>query len=202
MNLENITYAGPEFDERSKIIEKLPDNLISLLRQINGFIQYDGGLHLRGVCNEPEWHSIESLMNGTYSLHSSYPAITVTDVPFAEDCVGDQFLLRNRNVIKLFSETGEVEEYGFGLATFFNNASENPVEFLGMEPLLRLQNEGGGLAPGELIHVYPPFSAKEAENGVSLKAVPSSEALRFLADFSKQISGLGEGEQFEVKLVE
>jgi hypothetical protein len=71
-----------------------------------------------------------------------------------------------------------------------------------MESLLQLQNEGGELKPGELIHVYPPFCTKEAANGVSLKAVPSSEALLYLADFSKQISGLGEGEQFEVKLVE
>ena len=202
MNLEHITYTGTEFDESSKIIEKLPDNLVSLLKQINGFIQYGGGLHLRGVCNEPEWHSIENLMIGSLSLHNAYPAIKITDVPFAEDCVGDQFLLRNRNVIKLFSETGEIEEYGFGLATFFNNASENPVEFLGMEPLLQLQNEGGGLEPGELIHVYPPFCTKEAENGVSLKAVPSDEALLYLANLSKQISGLGEGKEFEVKLVE
>ena len=202
MNLEHITYTGSEFDESSKIIEKLPDNLVSLLKQINGFIQYGGGLHLRGVCNEPEWHSIENMMIGPFSLHNSYPAITDTDIPFAEDCVGDQFLLRNRNVIKLFSETGEVEEYGFGLATFLDNASENPVEFLGMEPLLQLQNEGGGLEPSELIHVYPPFCTKEAENGVSLRAVSSSEVLLYLADFSKQISGLGEGEQIEVKLVE
>lgn len=202
MNLEHITYTGPKFDETKNIIEKLPENLVSLLRQINGFVQYGGGLHLRGVCNEPEWHSIENMMDSPFSLHSSYPAINDTDMPFAEDCVGDQFLLRNRNVIKLFSETGEVEEYGVGLATFLNNASENPVEFLGMEPLLQLQSEGGELKPGELIHVYPPFCTKEAENGVSLKAVPSTEALRYLADFSKQISGLGEGEQFEVKLVE
>jgi len=202
MNLEHITYTGPEFDESSNVIENLPDNLVSLLRQINGFVQYGGGLHLRGVCNEPEWHSIENMMNGPISLHNSYTAITDTDIPFAEDCVGDHFLLRNRNVIKLLSETGEVEEYGFGLATFLNNAAENPVEFLGMEPLLQLQNEGGELKPGELIHVYPPFCTKEAANGVSLKAVPSSEALLYLADFSKQISGLGEGEQFEVKLVE
>ncbi len=202
MNLEHITYTGPEFDESSYIIEKLPENIASLLRQINGFVQYGGGLHLRGVCNEPKWHSIENMMNGPFSLHNSYPAITDRDIPFAEDCVGDQFILRNRNVIKLLSETGEVEEYGFGLATFLNNASENPVEFLGMEPLLQLQNEGGELKPGELIHVYPPFCTKEAENGVSLKAVPSSEALLYLANFSKQISGLGEDEQFEIKLVE
>ncbi|MCG8010055.1 MAG: hypothetical protein N0C81_20725 [Candidatus Thiodiazotropha lotti] len=202
MNLEHITYTGPEFDESSKIIKALPDNLVSLLKQINGFVQFGGGLHLRGVCNEPEWHSIENMMNGPLSLHDAYPSIAVTDAPFAEDCVGDQFLLRNRSVIKLYSETGEVEEYGFGLTTFLNNVSENPVEFLGMEPLLQLQNEGGGLEPGELIHVYPPFCTKEAENGVSLKAVPSSEALLYLANFSKKISGLGEGEQFEVKLVE
>lgn len=202
MNLEQITYTGPEFDETSKIIEKLPDNLVSLLKQINGFIQYSGGFHLRGVCSEPQWHSIESMMNGPLSLHNSYPAITVTDIPFAEDCVGDQFLIRNRNVIKLISETGEVEEYGFGLATFLKSASENPIEFLGMEPLLQLQNEGGALEPGELIHVYPPFCTREAKNGVSLKALTSNEVLLYLADFSKQVSTLGEGEQFEIKVVE
>lgn len=202
MNLEHITYTGPDFDESSKIVERLPDNLVSLLKQINGFIQFGGGLHVRGVCDGPKWHSIESMMNGPLSLHSAYPAITVTDVPFAEDCVGDQFLLRNGNVIKLLSETGEVEKYGYGLAAFLKNASENPVEFLGMEPLMQLQSEGSGLKPSELIHVYPPFCTKEAANGVSLKAVPSSELLPYLAEFSKQISSLGEGESFEVKFVD
>ena len=48
---------GPEFDKGSKIIDRLPDYLVSLLQQMNGFIQYDGGLQVRGVCKEPisEW---------------------------------------------------------------------------------------------------------------------------------------------------
>jgi len=202
MNLEYITYKGPSLDADDKFIESLPDYLITLLKQINGFVQYGGGFHLRGICQEPEWHSIENMMTGPLSLHISYPSILETDIPFAEDCMGDQFLLRRENVIKLFSETGEIEEYGFGLSTFLKKASDNPVEFLGMEPLLQLQNEGGKLEPGELIHAYPPFCTTEAENGVSLKAVPATEALLYLANLSKQLSNLDEGQNFEVKLVD
>ena len=202
MNLEHITYIGPELDEGSKIVEKLPENLISLLKQINGFVQYGGGLHVRGICKEPEWHSIESVIDGALSIHKAYPLIKENDIPFAEDCVGDQYLLRDRKVIKLFSETGEIEELGYGLASFFDKAAENPIEYLGMEPLLQLQKEGVELEPGQLINVYPPFCTKESKNGVSLKAIPSNEALRFLFDFSKKISSLSDGEKINVKVIE
>ena len=45
MDLSNITYQGPEFQEDQKIELLLPYNLLSLLKQINGFIQFNGGLH-------------------------------------------------------------------------------------------------------------------------------------------------------------
>lgn len=202
MNLEHITYTGPLFDGRSRITEKLPDNLVSLLKQINGFVQFGGGLHIRGVCKEPEWHSLESVIDGPLSISNAYSTITDADIPFAEDCVGDQFLLRDRKVIKLSAETGEVKELGYGLAIFLEKATENPVEFLSMEPLIQLQNEGGKLEPGELISAYPPFCTKEAEDGVSLKAVPSFEALQFLFNFSKQITNLSEDDQVEIIVVE
>jgi len=202
MNLEHITYIGPKLDEEAEILAALPDNLVSLLKQINGFVQYGGGLHLRGVCNSPEWHSIGSMFHGKFALNKIYTSISEEDIPFAEDCVGDQFLIRDKEIIKLFSETGEIEKYGYGLSTFLDESSKNPVDFLGMEPLLQLQSNGSSLEPGQLIHVYPPFCTKEAKNGVSLKAVPSNEVLHFLYDFSKQISGLGENERVEVKIVE
>lgn len=130
MNLEHITYKGPEFEEGSTIISKLPENLVSLLKQINGFVQYGGGLHVRGVCKEPEWHSIESIIKGPLSLHNAYPSINESDVPFAEDCVGDQYLMRDRKIIKLFSETGEIEELGCGLASFLKKRLKIQLNFL------------------------------------------------------------------------
>ena len=198
MNLEQISYTGPEFDSDSRILNCLPQNLTSLLKQVNGFIQYDGGLHVRGVCKEPEWHSIEFAMNSSSAFHINYTDIANTDIPFAQDCVGDQFLLRKDMVFKLYSESGDIEDYGLDLFSFLDQAANNPVEFLGLHPLIQLHNEGNKLNFGELIHVYPPFCSNESKNGVSLRPLPSLEVLHYLADLSKTISGMSDGEKLKI----
>jgi len=71
----------------------------------------------------------------------------------------------------------------------------------GRQPLLRFQQEGGALEPGQVLQVYPPFCTKEAEAGVSLAAVGAIEALAFLADFSSRTSGLAEGDKLAVRVV-
>lgn len=202
MDLSNITYQGPEFQEDQEIESLLPDNLLSLLKQINGFIQFGGGLHFRGLCKEPEWHSLRAALFGENAIHKLYPSVENTDIPFAQDCVADQYLLRDRTVYKLFSESGEVECLDFGLSSFLSSVSNDPVEFLSLEPLLQLQNQEQYLEPGQVIHVYPPFCTEEAKKGVSLKPIGNSEALTFLSDFSKQIDSVGNGEQVEVRVTE
>lgn len=202
MDLSNITYQGPDIQADPEVEVLLPDNLLSLLKQINGFIQFGGGLHLRGLCKEPEWHSLRAVLLGESAIHKLYPAVEKTDIPFAQDCVADQYLLRGRTVYKLFAETGELESLNFGLGSFLSAASNDPVEFLGLEPLLQLQNQGQALEPGQVIHVYPPFCTEQAENGVSLKPVSIAEALTFLSRFSKQINSVGNGEEVEVRVTE
>jgi hypothetical protein len=201
MELSNVTFIGPPFEEAPALVTALPDNLVDLLRQINGFILFEGGLHVRGICATPEWHSLASVLAGPVALHAQYPAPQASDVPFAQDCVADQYILRERVVHKLEAETGQLSSLGLALPEFFASVQTDPVEFLGMHPLLRHQQDGGALLPGQVLHVYPPFCTKEAANGVSLKAVPVGEALAFLADFSRQISSLAEGESFRVKVV-
>lgn len=202
MDLSNITYQGPEYQADQEIESLLPDNLLSLLKQINGFIQFGGGLHVRGLCNEPEWHSLRSALFGENAIHKLYPSVEKSDIPFAQDCVADQFLLRDRTVYKLFAETGELESLDFGLGSFLSAASADPVEFLGLEPLLQLQNQEQHLEPGQVIHVYPPFCTEEAKNGVSLKPVSTTEAIAFLSGFSKQINTVGNGGKIEIRVTE
>ena len=200
MDLSNITYQGPEFQEDQKIELLLSDNLLSLLKQINGFIQFNGGLHLRGLCKEPEWHSLRAALLGENAIHKLYSAVEKTDIPFAQDCVADQYLLRDRTVYKLFAETGELECLDFGLSSFLSATSNDPVEFLGLEPLLQLQNEEQSLEAGQIVNVYPPFCTEQAENGVFLQPVSIAEALTFLSRFSKQINLVGNGEDIEVRV--
>lgn len=200
MELPNITFAGPKLEDGSPALDLLPDNLVTLLREINGFILFSGGLHVRGLCVEPMWHSLASVLIGEQSLQRLYPVLARSDIPFGQDCVADQYILRDGDVFKLQAETGQMESLGVGLSDFFSAVRANPVEYLGMQPLLKFQQDGGSLEPGQVLHVYPPFCTKEAASGVSLKAVSVQEAIAFLAAFAKQTAGFAEGTKFRVSI--
>lgn len=191
LELGNVTFRGPEFDANSPLIGALPTNLVDLLRQINGFVQFGGGLHVRGICSNPIWHSIAEVMVGPAAIHKHYGVVLPTDAPFAQDCMADQFLLREGLVYKLRSETGELCSLGLGLAQFFSSVEADPMGFLTMQPLLHFQREGNVLEPGQVLQAYPPFCTREARSSVSLHAINATEALAFLMDFSRQISDLG-----------
>ncbi len=200
MELSHVTFAGPPFEEDAALIAALPDNLVALLRQINGFIVLEGALHVRGVCRSPEWHGLAPVMAGPKALHALYPAVLPTDVPFAQDCVADQYLLRQRKVFKLEAETGTLVALNLSLPEFFAAVHADPLGFLAMQPLLQFQQVGGFLQPGQVLQVYPPFCTQEASKGVALSPVPASAALAFLADFARQTSTLSEGQAFSVKV--
>ena len=199
MELSHITYQGPKIDDH-EVHEKLPQGLRSLLGFLNGFIQFGGGLHVRGACLNPQWHSIRNAWLGPRAFHHLYASVDPNWVPFAEDCVGDQFFLENNVVLRLLSETGEIESMGLSLAAFLKQANSDPVEFLSLEPLLKFQKESGSLQPEQLVHVYPPFCTEEAANGVSVRAVPSAELHQFHAEFATQLPDVGG--QFRMSIVD
>jgi hypothetical protein len=199
MFLSNVTFRGPKIDDES-LFDELPENLAALLRSINGFILCGGGLHIRGACVEPEWHSLRAAWHGQEAIQTLYDSVGPLDIPFAQDCVGDQFLLRGGKVLALSAETGEIGEKAIGLASFLQAANSDPEGFLAMEPLLALQGQGEILAPGQLIQAYPPFCTQQAAQGVSLKAVRACEVIGFHAELASKMPK--DGGQFEVVVVD
>jgi hypothetical protein len=192
-----ITYLGPEIDDPA-VMDLLPADHRELLETRNGFILFAGGLHVRGACTSPDWHSLRKVWLGGFALHEFYPALEKSDVPFAQDCLGDQFILRQGVVYRLSAEDGVLENKEVGLEEFLTRAGRDPVQYLSLQPLLQHYNEGGELEPGQLLNVYPPYCTKEAERGVSIGAISMFERLGFLAEFSKAISSLPEGAQVKV----
>jgi hypothetical protein len=199
MELAHVSWAGPAMDD-PEIAEALPSFLGSSIAEVNGFIQFGGGLHVRGACFTPGWHSLRHAWHGTAAFHRLYPTVAAGWVPFAEDCMGDQFFLAGGTILRLLAETGKVEDMACDLASFLKAANETPVEFLSLEPLLELQRNGSALAPGELIHAYPPFCTVEAENGMSLRAVPALELHAFHAAFARHV--LNEGDRVRMNLTD
>jgi hypothetical protein len=196
MKIEHTNFTGPAIDDR-EILAKLPKELAKLLEQTNGFIQFHGGFHVRGACLTPAWHSLRDAWIGKNAFHLLYPDVMPEDIPFAEDCMGDQFLLRDGTVWQLFAETGELESLESTFSEFLQNVEDDPGEHLALHPLLQFQREGGHLQPGQLLSANPPFCTEEAEDGVSLKAIASEERRRFLADLAKKMSESPDGASIE-----
>jgi hypothetical protein len=187
-----ITFVGSQIDD-PEILPRLPQDLAALLRETNGFVLFHGGLHVRGAVRSPAWHSLRQVMEGEDALHTLYPSVASIDIPFAEDCMGDQFLLREDSVWCLRTETGELEKTANSLTEFWAAIAKDACGALNFNPNLRLQ-------PGQLLLAYPPFCTKESANGTSLKPVPALQLIHFHADLAKQIAQLPKGAQFKIKV--
>jgi hypothetical protein len=174
---------------------------VALLKAQNGLVAFSGGFHLRGASTTPEWHSLRAAMEGRMALHRLFPEVRPTDIPFAEEACGDQFLLRQGVVCRLAAETGEIGSLEMGLVPFLELVRDDGVATLKLEPLLAFLEAGHHLAPGQLLSVYPPFILTASERGVTLKAVSAAERLAFLADLARQLHDLPDGAEITFQTV-
>lgn len=194
MKIPGITWQGESIDD-VEILRELPPGLVCLLSDVNGFILHEGALHVRGASLHPEWHSLRAVWRGPRALHTLYKGVRTTDIPFAQDQVGDQFLLRDGRVLRLFAETGEVEDLADGIEDFFRRLTSDIEGFLNVGLSRRMR-------PGQLLLAYPPFCFRESGAGASLGPVPAAEVILFHADLARQIRDVPDGGQVDFKLTD
>lgn len=199
LELPHLTYSGPAIDD-AEILARVPEPLRDALRERNGCIAYRGGLHVRGACIEPVWHSLRAAWEGPMALHALYEEVLESDVPFAEDGLGDQYLLRGEEVWHLWAETGEIERKAVSLDAFMADVLERGSEVLSLEPVLAFLDAGQELKPGQLLMAYPPFCVSQSDQGVTLTAVSTADRREFLATIARQIHGLPDGAEVQFKV--
>ena len=193
----DFDYSGPPIDDGATLA-RAPRDLRELLEERNGFIAFGGGLHVRGACTAPRWHSLGYWWASDDALHRQFTAVLSSDVPFAEDALGDQFLLRDGEVHRLVAESGDLEALAMGLAGFLRACEADADGFLQLAPLDAFRAQGGTLAPGQLLSVHPPFVAVESQNGVSMKPVPVEERIAYLAKLARTVAALPDGTRLRV----
>jgi hypothetical protein len=201
MEFPGLTYRGAALDDID-ILDRLPTDLQQLLAQRNGFVGFRGGLHVRGACKEPAWHSLRAAMEGPESFAQRYRVVKPTDVPFAQNVFGDQFLLRGPKVFRLDSYADQLDPVADDLVGFFAKVQEDPISLLALGHLAQFEGTGETLRPGELLMEWPPFVVEGSDKGVSLRRIPAAERLEFLADIARQLRGVADGTKVEFKIGE
>jgi hypothetical protein len=202
MQFEDITFVGDSLMHGGSTdvttLERVPADLRMVLEQTNGLVAYRGGFHLRGAVLQPAWHALAAAWEGPAALHARYPAVRESDVPFAQDALGDQFVLRDGQVWRLTGETGDLEPQESSLTQFLTEVATDPHVTLDLSPLRQFEAQGGTLAPGQLLSVYPPYVfATEGSGQRSFKAIPAADRLAFLAHLAAQIADLPDGTPVE-----
>lgn len=144
-------------------------------------ILYSGGLQVRSEKATDPLLNVSTFLDGELALSKLYPQVQPDDYPIAQDCFGDQFLIRDNSVVKLMAETGDIEEYNCTWEQFLAWVDEDPEDKLDLPENLELE-------AGKLLFAYPPFCTKEGRNA-TIKAIDGLELISFHADFARQING-------------
>ncbi len=191
LEFRGVTFL-PESYEEWKIDHpsdwmQLPKGLQSFYNNIDGLVAFNGGLHIRGLRSKPGWHSLMPYWKGAKALHHVYEELRPTDIPFAQDCLGDQFFLRLGTVWNLMAESGDVEDLELDFDGFIEACMDDPVDFLSLEPLIAFMGNGGELLAGELLVADPPFSHEAADYHMS--KAPVEEQLEKLLDHYRKRTG-------------
>ena len=199
MDLGQLSYVGPSLDD-VEILPRLPAAYVRFLASRNGFVAFGGGLHVRGAVLDPEWHSIRAALDGPSALHVLFGALTPADIPFAQDALGDQFVLRDGLVYHLHAEAGNLEPLHVDFDSFLERCAADPVHYLGLQPLLNFQIHGGKLAPGQLLSVYPPFLVDTGKSERSYAAISAIQVLTSLSRFASEVRDLPDGTAVRIKV--
>ena len=197
MDLDGITWLGPAIDDEP-LLSELPADLRRLLTQVNGFILRGGALHVRGAVATPAWHSVRRYWTGEHALARMYRSLLASDVPFAQDCVGDQFFLRQGTVSRLL-ESDDVRETNLTLFAFLEACAADPMTLLTPQPLIDFRQDGAELLPGQLLHAHPPYVMR-TESGRSLRAVPAEEVILVHAALAAEIRDLPDGASIRIEV--
>lgn len=181
VEFKGIIYMNQECDN-PELVDNLPLEMKAFYKEVNGLVAYNGGFQIRQIGTGPTWNSLENYWTGENALHKIYSNLSPDDIPFAQDCMGDQYVFRGGSVWQLLTETGDLDDLELEFDEFIDEVIEDPVEFLALYPLIDFLDAGKELEVGQLLVPNIPFS-EETENEYTFTTASSPERLKWLADY-------------------
>ncbi len=164
-----ITYKGEPINDWLTF-NRLPGCIQDFLIEINGFTVRNNG----GCVNSPDWHSLNEVWHGGTRLSDLFDSIRPDDIPIAQDCVGNQFIIRQNKICMLDVETGRIELMEIDFQEFIRQIAE-----LSYDELQDSNMQNVELVPGQHFSYYPVDNSPVLD--FSLKAFDSLAHLKLLS---------------------
>lgn len=172
-------------------MREIPLELATYLESGQPLWLYHGNLQIRSLSAEPKWNNLHRYWSGERAFHRAYNSLSESDIPFAQDCFGDQFFLRMGQVFKLLCETDDIVATGLDFPNWLTWVGEDPEERLNL-------NISAPLSPGKLLSAFPPFCFKQGSS-TSIKEITMDEVHDFHADIASKIRNMADGENIEFR---
>jgi hypothetical protein len=174
-----------------------------LLELANGAYLHGQALHLLGACQGPPWHALPAWNAPTGFRHLYGPAAAGLTF-FAEDAFGDQFAYRGEQheVVIFEAELGRVVPFAPHFVAWLEEMVERPAAVLPIDVMERERAAKRHRQPGTQLFAWPPLSAVEAREGVSVGHVDALEAMCFRARLAARLREVPPGTPLQLALPE
>jgi hypothetical protein len=167
-----ITYKGEPINDWITF-NRLPGCVQDFLIEINGFTVRNNVYHIRGCVNSPDWHSLNEVWHGETKLSDLFNSVSPYDIPIAQDCTGNQFIIRQNRMYMLDVETDSLVLMKINFQEFIRQIAE-----LSYDELQDSNMQNVEVAPGQHFSYYPIDSSVL---DFSLKAFDALAHLKLLS---------------------
>lgn len=193
-------WAGmPELPGSEGSPQRLAE-LSELLERCNGFMAFDGALHVFPA-GDTAWSLELARLNAGDGWRHAYRHGCGGMVFFAANTFGELYALKDERVVRFDPETGDTNDFAPDLETWADEMLVSWQWETGHSVLRAWQDLHGPLPEGRRLMPTRLFIFGGTDALANLRDVPLLEGLAMRGDIEKQIGDLPDGSKVAIKVV-
>jgi hypothetical protein len=197
LSQQPVTINLPDFSDYGQLGEQL----LSLLRNKNGFYAFESALHVLPAATYENEMTL-SRWNAFGLWRHEYAGLADKMLFFAEDAFGDQFCLIEGKVCSFDAETGEVKSVASSFEDWARRLLKEYDVLTGYPLMHQWQVKQGALPVGMRLMPKIPFVLGGQFALDNLYTIAAVSGMRTRGNLAKQIKDLPDGAQVEFRIIE
>jgi hypothetical protein len=193
------THAGGEADANLHT-DPLCHELAHLLSERNGFFAFESALRVFPSGEARAGYSLDS-WNSSQLWRSAFRGITDECLFFAEDILGSQFCIHDKEVHRFDPETASFTRIAGNLTEWARLILKDPEVETGYPLAHEWQRQNGALAANCRLVPKVPFACGGEFEIANLVAMDAVDGMKFRASIAMQIRDLPDGAEITFRAV-